>query len=159
MQKATKAAESAYTVARYAAAESNDRLRSRESAALEVGIDRTRLARIELGSIVPYPDEVMVMADVYNAPELCYKHCAEDCPIGRKTAVKAESKSIENIAVNAFAALREAGKISETLLTVAADGNVTEDEKAQLWEAADKLKRISCVQAELAILLERNGGD
>lgn len=45
---ATKAAANMFCQARYEAAKSNERLSSREGAAEEIGIDRTRLARIEL---------------------------------------------------------------------------------------------------------------
>ena len=67
---ATKAAANMFCQARYEAAKSNERLSSREGAAEEIGIDRTRLARIELGSTIPYQEEVLLMADCYKAPEL-----------------------------------------------------------------------------------------
>lgn len=53
---ATKAADNMFCQARYEAAKFNERLSSREGAAEELGVDRTRLARIELGSVTPYPD-------------------------------------------------------------------------------------------------------
>ena len=58
---ATKAAANMFCQARYEAAKSNERLSSREGAAEEIGIDRTRLARIELGSTIPYQEEVLLM--------------------------------------------------------------------------------------------------
>ena len=58
---ATKAASNMFCQARYEAAKSNERLSSREGAAEEIGIDRTRLARIELGSTIPYQEEVLLM--------------------------------------------------------------------------------------------------
>lgn len=67
---ATKAAGNMFCQARYEAAKFNERLSSREGAAEELGVDRTRLARIELGSVIPYPEEVLLMADIYRAPEL-----------------------------------------------------------------------------------------
>lgn len=67
---ATKAANSPFYLARMEAAKVNDRFSSREGAADETGIDRTRLARIELDSITPYPEEVMLLADAYDAPQL-----------------------------------------------------------------------------------------
>ena len=67
---ATKAAGNMFCQARYEAAKFNERLSSREGAAEELGVDRTRLARIELGSVTPYPEEVLLMADIYRAPEL-----------------------------------------------------------------------------------------
>ena len=46
---ATKAADNVFYKARIAAASWNDRLGSREGASEVTGIDRTRLANIELG--------------------------------------------------------------------------------------------------------------
>lgn len=56
---ATKAAANMFCQARYEAAKSNERLSSREGAAEEIGIDRTRLARIELGSTIPFQMYIM----------------------------------------------------------------------------------------------------
>ncbi len=61
-KKATKAADNMYYLARCEAAETNADFSSREKAAELVDIDRTRLARIELDTIVPYPEEVKAMA-------------------------------------------------------------------------------------------------
>ena len=63
-KKATKAADNMYYLARCEAAESKDEFSSREKAAEIIGIDRTRLARIELDTIAPYPEEVKAMAEV-----------------------------------------------------------------------------------------------
>lgn len=76
---ATKAAGNMFCQARYEAAKFNERLSSREGAAEELGVDRTRLARIELGSVTPYPEEVLLMADIYRAPELKGNYCREMC--------------------------------------------------------------------------------
>ena len=57
----TKAADNEFCIARKNAASFNDKLNSREGAAEILGIDRTRLARIELGSLSPYPEEAMLM--------------------------------------------------------------------------------------------------
>ena len=61
-KKATKAADNRYYLARSEAAEQNPDFSSREKAAEIIGIDRTRLARIELDTITPYPEEVRAMA-------------------------------------------------------------------------------------------------
>ena len=82
-KKATKAADNMYYLARSEAAVQNPDLSSREKAAELIGIDRTRLARIELDAIMPYPEEVRDMAKVYNTPELCNSYCARECPLGR----------------------------------------------------------------------------
>lgn len=50
---ATKAADNVFYLARMEAAKWNDRLNSREGAAEVTGLDRTRIAYIELGTINP----------------------------------------------------------------------------------------------------------
>ncbi len=47
-----------------------------------MSIDRGRLYRIESGVAEPYPKEVHLMADLYNAPELRNYYCTEICPLG-----------------------------------------------------------------------------
>lgn len=63
---ATKAADNMFCQARYEAAKFNERLSSREGAAEELGVDRTRLARIELGSVTPYPEEWLDMIKSFS---------------------------------------------------------------------------------------------
>lgn len=84
-KKATKASDNEFYKARIAAASCNERLSSREGAAEETSIDRTRLARIELGSLNPYPEEVLLMSDTYNAPEIENYYCTHLCPLGKRT--------------------------------------------------------------------------
>lgn len=157
MGKATKAVDSPYYQARIRAAECNDDFASREATADVVGVERTRLARIELGTLTPYPEEVLMMAEAYNAPELCNYHCTHDCPIGRITVAHAELRSIEQIAVRCYGTLRNAESIKESLISIAADGVIDEAERPQLVEILRKLSEINQVAAELSILARRLG--
>ena len=72
-KKATKALNNKYYVARYNASKVNDNLTSREKSAEVLNIDRTRLSRIELGTVVPYPEEVLSMSKAYDIPELLFR--------------------------------------------------------------------------------------
>ena len=68
---ATKAVGNVYYEARKKAAMYNDRLSSREGAAEALGISPSTLADYELGLTKFVPVEnVIRMADVYNAPQL-----------------------------------------------------------------------------------------
>lgn len=68
-RKASKATENIYYIARTKAAETNETYSSREKAAVKLGIERSRLARIELDHIEPYAEEVDIMATAYDAPD------------------------------------------------------------------------------------------
>lgn len=112
---ATKAAANMFCQARYEAAKSNERLSSREGAAEEIGIDRTRLARIELGSTIPYQEEVLLMADCYKAPELKGNYCSQMCPLG-KNMPKIENAGLDRISLrmlSSFKKINEAKKRSQ----------------------------------------------
>lgn len=111
---ATKAAANMFCQARYEAAKSNERLSSREGAAEEIGIDRTRLARIELGSTIPYQEEVLLMADCYKAPELKGNYCREMCPLG-KNMPKIENAGLDRISLRMLSSLK---KINEAIIAI-----------------------------------------
>lgn len=98
-----------------------------------------------------------MMAEAYNAPELCNYHCTHDCPIGRITVAHAELRSIEQIAVRCYGTLRNAESIKESLISIAADGVIDEAERPQLVEILRKLSEINQVAAELNILARRLG--
>lgn len=109
---ATKAAANMFCQARYEAAKSNERLSSREGAAEEIGIDRTRLARIELGSTIPYQEEVLLMADCYKAPELKGNYCREMCPLG-KNMPKIENAGLDRISLRMLSSLKKINEAKE----------------------------------------------
>lgn len=73
-----KTSSNIFYKARCEAATHNEQLSSREGAADYMSIDRGRLYRIESGIAVPYPEEIRLMADLYNAPEL-ENYFAERC--------------------------------------------------------------------------------
>ena len=80
---ATSTSSNIFYQARCKASTHNEQLRSRESAADYMMIDRGRLYRIESGLTNPYPEEVVLMADLYNAPELRNYYCTTACPLGK----------------------------------------------------------------------------
>lgn len=152
---ATKAAENIFCKARYEAAKFNERLSSREGAAEELGIDRTRLARIELGSTVPYQDEVLLMADCYRAPELKGNYCRDMCPLG-KGMPKIEDADLDRISLRALASFRKINEAKELLLDITADGIITDDEKTDLEKIISTLDEVNEITQNLKNWIEKN---
>lgn len=109
----TKAADNAFCIARKKAAAFNDKLNSREGAAEVLGLDRTRMARIELGSLWPYPEEVLLMADGYNAPELLNHYCCDVCPIGCRSHQRLEVAELDRLTVKLLSAMRKGDDIKD----------------------------------------------
>ena len=92
----TKGNENVYFVARKRAAMYNERLYSREGAAELLGISVSTLADYELGNTKVVPvDKVVLMADLYNAPELKTGYCKHECPICSYLPVATEVKGLE----------------------------------------------------------------
>lgn len=121
---ATKAADSPFYLARMEASKVNDRLASREGAADETGIDRSRMARVELGSANPTPEEVLLLADTYDAPQLLNYYCSMCCPIGRQNVKPCAVQEFDRVMMQALAALQGTDKISAAIISIAQDGRV-----------------------------------
>ena len=64
------------------AAERDTVFESRLSAGAMIGIISTRLYQIERELREPHRDELIIMSDVYDAPELLTYCCAEMCLVG-----------------------------------------------------------------------------
>ena len=71
------------------------------------GISVSSLANYERGITVPPLDLIMMMADVYGAPQLKNLYCLEQCPLGKHQPVSAEIKTLEAVTVGIIAKLDE----------------------------------------------------
>lgn len=142
-KKATKAADNMYYLARFEASAANSDFTSREKTAENIGIDRTRLARIELDTIVPYPEEVKAMAAAYNTPELCHSYCARECSIGRDNIQEVTIDDFDRLALKVLGSLKDIDNLRASLISISEDGVITESEQAAFQAILDSLEKIS----------------
>ncbi|MBR4084385.1 MAG: helix-turn-helix transcriptional regulator [Lachnospiraceae bacterium] len=142
-KKATKAADNMYYLARCEASACNADFSSREKAAEIVGIDRTRLARIELDTIAPYPEEVKAMAAAYNTPELCNSYCARECPIGIDNVSEVTIDDFDRLALKVLGSLKDIDSLRTSLISISEDGYIDESEKEAFQDILDSLEKIS----------------
>lgn len=155
-KKATKAADNMYCMARYEAAENDERFSSREKASEATGIDRTKLARIELGNVTPYPDEVLSMAEAYNTPELCNAYCAEECPIGKRTVKKVVMDDFDRLSLKVLGSLKNVDDVMNGLIAISEDGIVDSDEVGRFNDILDALDKIATSAQALKIWAQKN---
>ena len=47
-------------------------------------LSESRIEKIENGTLNAHPEDVVLMADVYNRPELCNYFCTNECQIGAR---------------------------------------------------------------------------
>ena len=152
---APKAAENIWFKARERATEFNDRFGSREGASEELGIERTRLARIETGVATPHTDEVVMMSECYKAPELRNYYCRECCPLGSNVPA-IEDTSLDRISVKAMSSLRKVAKVKEMLLDIVEDGIIDEEEKPELEEIIKTLDELNEINQNLKCWSQKN---
>ena len=142
-KKATKAADNMYYLARCEAENNNPDFSSREKSAEIIGIDRTRLARIELDTIVPYPEEVKAMAEAYNTPELCNSYCARECPLGRDSVKEVTIDDFDRLALKVLGSLKDIDDLRTSLIAISEDGVIETKEEAAFQDILDSLEKIS----------------
>ncbi len=132
-----------YYLARSEAAQNNPDLSSREKAAELIGIDRTRLARIELDTILPYPEEVKAMAEVYNTPELCNSYCARECPLGKNTVKEVQMDDFDRLSLKVLGSLKDIDSLRMSLIAISEDGVIDEAERPAFQKILESLEKIS----------------
>ncbi len=147
-----------YFKARKAAALYNEKLFSREGAAEMLGISVSTLADYELGNTKVVPvDKVMLMADLYNAPELKHWYCKRECPIGKSMPLATQIKGIEGIALRMIQEFDPDSleDMKNSLVSIAADGVISEDEKPELERILKKLDDMAVVISEMKLVGEK----
>lgn len=155
-KKATKAVGNMYYDARCEAAESDASFASREGASEILHIERTRLANIELGNIMPYPDEVKCMMEKYNVPELCNKYCANECPIGKETVSEVKIDDFDRLSLKVLGSLKDIDSIRTNLIDISEDGVVTKEEEAAFNDIIDSLEKIADSATALKLWAMKN---
>lgn len=155
-KKASKAVGNIYYNARCSAAETDDKFSSRESASEIVHIERTRLANIELGNIMPYPEEVKMMAEVYNMPELCNFYCAKECSIGKGNIQEVQMDDFDRLSLRVLGSLQDIDKLKDSLIEISEDGIISIDEQEKFNDIIDALEKISNNANALRLWAKKN---
>lgn len=158
----TKDSENIYLRCRKEAAKHNERLRSRENAAELLGVSVSSLANYELGvtKVIP-PDVIIMMADLYNAPQLKAIYCTNECPIGKGSPIATEIKSIEQVTIKLLKSLspEKMDEIKGQLIDIAEDGIIDESEKPDLSQIVEYLDYLIKAAGELKLISQKAIGE
>lgn len=150
--------ENIYRACREDAAVYNEKLKSRESAAELLGISVSTLSNHELGITKSVPvDTVVMMADLYNSPQLKNLYCKHECPIGKNLPVATKIDSLTGATVRLLNDLDEIGiqNMKRELLSIAADGKIDDSEKREFECIMSKLDSLANTISELRMLSEK----
>lgn len=152
---AEKTSSNIFYKARCGASKHNEQLSSREGAADIMSIDRGRLYRIESSIANPYPEEIHLMADLYNAPELRNYYCCNCCPLGSDMP-EISLDDLDRISVKALASFRKISETKDDLLDIVEDGVITEDERPKLKSILANLDELAALSQNLKIWVMKN---
>ena len=114
-----------------------------------------RLTQRQVAENVPM-ENVVLMADIYNSPELMNQFCCNECPIGRERSQELDLKSLELITVQVVSYLRGIDRTKDTLLDITQDGCISEDELPDLDHVLESLDTIAKLGAELRLWAEKH---
>lgn len=129
---------------------------SREKASeLLESIPPERIERIESGKFTAHPDEIVVMAEKYQAPHLCNYFCANECEIGKQYVPEVKIKALSQIVLEMLASLNSVKKRQERLIEITADGVISADEVDDFIQIQEDLERISITVETLQLWAEQ----
>lgn len=129
---------------------------SREKASEEMeGIQADRIERIESGKSTAHPDEVVIMAEKYKAPQLCNYYCANECEIGKQYVPEVKMKDLTQIVLEMLSSLNTAKKKQERLIEITADGQIEKDEVEDFIDIQDELEKMSLTVESLRLWSEK----
>lgn len=147
-----------YFRARKEAAIYNEKLYGREGAAEMLGVSVSTLADYELGNTKVVPvDKVVLMADLYNCPELKTGYCKYECPIGMLMPLATKMASLEGIALRLVKEFdsEKIRAIQRSFIDIAEDGIISEDEKPELEAIMKKLDEMAVVISQMKLAGEK----
>ncbi|MCX4355790.1 MAG: XRE family transcriptional regulator [Oscillospiraceae bacterium] len=152
---ATKAAGNPWYEARMKASKYNGKLASREGAAEMLGMSVSAVADAELGLTKFMPvEKAVLMADLYNDPRLLNYFCLHECPIGCRHCISDQANAIDRMAVKLVKGLRadDIEKVKDTILDIAEDGKVGDDEKESFRSVLSYLEKLGKLISEIKII-------
>lgn len=116
---------------------------SREEASEVTNISADRIEKIENRGIVPYPDEVLTMADGYKEPALCNHYCSKECAIGRQYVPEVSITDLRQIVLETVVSLNNMQQKQQRLMEISIDNTVDDDQIADFIEIQNELEKIS----------------
>ena len=128
--------------------------RDKASELLE-SIPPERIEKIENERTQPHPDEVLVMAEKYKAPELCNYYCSNQCPIGQEYVPEVKVQDLSQIVLKMLSSLNAVQDNQRKFIDITADGVISDDEIETFVDIQDNLEKISITVETLQLWVEQ----
>lgn len=152
--------EKIYKKARLKAAKTNPELETVEKTYSQLFMSREKLLKIEQNDpkkkmTDPTPQDVVEMAKLYAAPELCDYYCTHQCPIGqgRKPLMH---ENLSEISTSLMSALHFLNTANDKIHRILSDSKITMDEKEEFKKILTTLNDIAYSAESLKLWATKN---
>ena len=135
----------------------------------------SRVEKIENGSLNAHPEDVILMAEVYNKPELCNYFCTNECQIGKKYVPEVETYFCTNecqigkkyvpevetihdlpqITMELLSNLNALNHDKERIIDITADGQISADEREDFELFREHLSEMSLAIETLKLWVDK----
>lgn len=131
------------------------KLTREQASELLESIPPERIEKIENERVEPHPDEIMIMAEKYKAPELCNYYCSKQCPIGHHYVPEIKMQDLSQIILKMVDSLNNVQEKQRRLINITADGVIDDTEIEDFVEIQDELEKISITVEALQLWSEQ----
>lgn len=114
-----------------------------------------RIEKIENERVEPHPEEILIMADKYKAPELCNYYCSNQCPIGQQYVPEVKIQDLSQIILKMVNSLNTVQDNQRRLIGIAADGIIDDSEIDDFIDIQEELEKISIAVEALQLWSEQ----
>lgn len=128
--------------------------RDKASELLE-SIPADRIEKIENERVEPHPEEILIMAEKYKAPELCNYYCANQCPIGMQYVPEVKVNNLSQIVLKMIASLNAVQRKQARFIEITEDERIDEDELEDFIDIQYELEKMSVAVETLQLWSER----
>ena len=128
---------------------------TREKASELICVSADRIEKIENRGAVPYPEEVLCMAEGYRSPSICNYYCSNECPIGNQYVPEISIKDLRQIVLEMMVSLNSMQSKQNRLMEISIDNVVDADQIEDFVEIQDELEKISILVETLQFWAER----
>ena len=116
---------------------------TRAEASEVMNISEARIEKIENDRVTVVPEDIVEMSKGYKKPALCNYYCTHECRIGKDNLNIIEESSIAEISIGILDTLNTLEEKKARLVSIVADGKITDDEKNEFISIGKDLKRIN----------------
>ena len=127
---------------------------TRAEASEVMNISEARIEKIENDRVTVVPEDIVEMSKGYKKPALCNYYCTHECRIGKDNLNIIEESSIAEISIGILDTLNTLEEKKARLVSIVADGKITDDEKNEFISIGKDLKRINKIIESFLLWME-----